>query len=136
MGLILDTSILVASERGGVSVQDILYLARAQHGETDVGLSAVSAVELTHGIFRARSEADCERRRIYVEKALHDLIVYPVTLEIAQLAGRVEGEQAARGQSIAFEDLVIGATAYLGFDVTTLNAKHFRAIPNLKVVAL
>ena len=91
MGLILDTSILVASERGGVTVHDMLYRARAQHGETDVGLSAVSAVELTHGIYRARSEADSERRRIYVEKAVHDLIVYPVTLEIAQLAGRIEG---------------------------------------------
>ena len=56
MGLILDTSILIASERGGVSVQDMLYRARAHHGETDVGLSAVSAVELTHGIYRAKSE--------------------------------------------------------------------------------
>jgi len=68
---------------------------------------------------------------------VHDLIVYPVTLEIAQLAGRIEGEQAAKGHSIAFGDLVIGATAlYLGFDVATLNAKHFRAIPNLKIVVM
>jgi tRNA(fMet)-specific endonuclease VapC len=54
-----------------------------------------------------------------------------------QLAGRIEGEQAARGVSIAIEDLMIGATAlYLGFDVATLNVKHFQAIPGLKVLAV
>jgi hypothetical protein len=33
------------------------------------------------------------------------MAVHPITLEIAQLAGKLEGEQAARGVSIAFEDL-------------------------------
>jgi len=37
--------------------------------------------------------------------------VHPVTLEIAELAGRIEGEQAARAVSIAFEDLLIGVKA-------------------------
>jgi predicted nucleic acid-binding protein len=47
--------------------------------------------------------------------------VHPVTVEIAELAGRIEGEQAARGVSIAFEDLLIGATAlHLGYEVATL----------------
>ena len=60
--------------------------------------------------------------------------MHSVTLEIALLAGRIEGEQAAVGNIIAFEDLVIGATAlHLGFDVATLNLKHFRRIPGLNV---
>ncbi len=137
MGLILDTSILVASERRGESVRHILRQARTIHGEFDVALSAVSAVELTHGIYRARTVADRERRRLFCEESFRDLIVHPVSLAIAQLAGRIEGEQAAIGISIAVEDLVIGATAlHLGFDVATLNAKHFRLIPGLKTVAL
>jgi len=38
---------------------------------------------------------------------------------------------------IAFEDLVIGATAlHLGFDVACLNVKHFQRIPGLNVVTL
>jgi predicted nucleic acid-binding protein len=58
-------------------------------------------------------------------------------LAIAQLAGRIEGEQAAEGINIAFEDLIVGATAlHLGFDVATLNVKHFRLIPGLKIIAL
>jgi predicted nucleic acid-binding protein len=73
----------------------------------------------------------------FTEELCRDLIVHPVSLAIAQLAGRIEGEQAAKGVSIAFEDLVIGATAlHLGFDVATLNERHFRLIPGLKTVIL
>jgi predicted nucleic acid-binding protein len=68
---------------------------------------------------------------------LRDLVIHPVTLEIAQLAGRIEGEQAAKGIAISFEDLVIGATAlHLGFGVATLNVRHFQLIPGLQIVSL
>ncbi len=137
MGLILDTSILIASERRRESVGEILSRVRALHGEIDIALSAVSVVELTHGIYRARNDADRERRRVFSQGIFQDIIVHPVSLEIAQLAGKVEGEQAAQGVAIAFEDLVIGATALdLGFDVATLNVKHFQLIPGLKIVTL
>jgi predicted nucleic acid-binding protein len=63
--------------------------------------------------------------------------VHPVTLGIAQLAGRIEGEQAAEGNIIAFADLLIGATAlHLGYEVATQNLKHFHRIPDLKVVSV
>jgi len=137
LGLILDTCILIASERCGEAIEDILRIARATHGEIDIALSAVSVVELTHGIYRARTEADRTRRRIFAEGVFLDLIVHPVTLEIAQLAGRIEGEQAAKGIAIAFEDLVIGATAlHLNFDVATFNVQHFQYIPGLNIVTL
>ncbi len=137
MGLILDTSILIASERRWEAIEDILRQARALHGEVDIALSAISVVELTHGIYRARTDADRTRRHVFAEGVFHDLIVHPVSLEIAQLAGRIEGEQAAKGIAIAFEDLVIGATAlHLGFDVATLNVRHFEPIPGLKIVTL
>jgi len=137
VGLILDTGILIASERRRESVEDILRRVRALHGEIDIALSTVSVVELTHGIYRARNDADRERRRVFAEGVFQDIVVHPVTLEIAQLAGKIEGEQAAQGIAIAFEDLVIGATAlHLGFDVATLNVKHFQLIPGLKIVSL
>lgn len=137
MGLILDTGILIASERRGEFIDDILQKIAALTTETDVAISAVTVVELTHGIYRARSEAQRERRKVFVAGAFQSLIVHPVSLEVAQLAGKIEGEQAARGFAIAFEDLVIGATAlHLGFDVATLNIKHFKLIPGLKIVSL
>jgi predicted nucleic acid-binding protein len=41
------------------------------------------------------------------------------------------------GFILSFEDLVIGVTALqLGFEVATLNVKHFERIPGLKLVTL
>jgi predicted nucleic acid-binding protein len=55
-----------------------------------------------------------------------DLTVYPYTAETALLDGRLGGEQQARGNSIPFSDLLIGATALsLGFSILTLNLRHF-----------
>jgi tRNA(fMet)-specific endonuclease VapC len=137
MGLILDSSVLIASERSSETVPSILKRVQAVHGETESGLSAITIVELTHGIYRARTDIDRERRRAFVEELCRSMAVHPVTLEIAQLAGKVEGEQAARGISIAFEDLLIGATAlHLGCAVVTLNVRHFQLIPGLTVINL
>jgi tRNA(fMet)-specific endonuclease VapC len=63
------------------------------------------------------------------------MAVVPVSAEIAELEGRIEGEQAALGISIAFEDLLIGATAlHMNYAVVTLNLRHFQIIPSLSVV--
>jgi tRNA(fMet)-specific endonuclease VapC len=137
MGLILDTSVLIAEERRGGTIQNILRRAEMVLGEAEISLSTISVVELTHGIFRARTEADKERRRLFAERTFASVPVHPVTFEIAQLAGKIDGEQAARGIAIGFEDLVIGATAlYLGYDVATYNVKHFKLIPGLQIVSL
>ena len=137
MGLILDSSILIAGERGGESVRQILKRVQAANGETESGLSVVTIVELTHGIYRAKTDADRDRRRSFVEELCRDVDVHPVTLAIAQLAGKIEGEQAAEGVSIAFEDLLIGATAlHLGYSVAPVNVRHFRLIPGLTVIQI
>ena len=137
MGVILDSSVLIAGERRGESVQQILRRVRAKHGEVDCALSVVTVVELTHGIHRAKGDADREGRRAFSEELRRDLVVHPVSVQIAELAGRIEGEQAARGVSIAFEDLLIGATAlHIGYGVLTLNVRHFQMIPGLSVVPL
>ncbi|MHB8735899.1 MAG: PIN domain-containing protein [Terriglobales bacterium] len=58
-----------------------------------------------------------------------------MTLEIAQLVGRIEGQQEALGIRLAFEVLLIGVTAmHLGYAVSTLNVRHFERIPGLSLV--
>src|SRR5207245_716306 len=111
MGLILDSSLLIAGERRGQRVWDILERAKASQGETENALSVITVVELTHGIYRAKSEADRQRRRVFVEELSQAIPVHPVTLEIAQLAGRIEGEQAAKGVVDALTDVLIGVAA-------------------------
>ena len=134
MGVILDSSVLIAGERRKESVREILKRVQAAQGEVDSALSVVTIVELTHGIYRAKSDADRERRRAFAEELRRDMVVHPVTVEIAELAGRIEGEQATRGVSITFQDLLIGATAlHLGYAVATLNVRDFQRIPGLSV---
>jgi predicted nucleic acid-binding protein len=92
---------------------------------------------MVHGIYRAQSAAMRTRRESFIKELVRDLIVYPYTTETALLAGKIDGEQTARGVVIPFPDLLIGATALsLGFSVLTVNARHFRLIPNLQVIQL
>jgi len=137
MGLILDSSILIAGERRGETVRQMMQRIVGAGGDAECALSAISMIELTHGIYRAKTDADRSRRRAFADELARDMIVHPVSLAIAQVAGRIEGEQAAKGVSIAVEDLIIGATAlHLGFDVATLNVRDFQRIPGLGLVTM
>ena len=55
MGVILDSSVLIAGERRGESVRQILKRVQAAQGEADSALSVVTIVELTHGISEPRA---------------------------------------------------------------------------------
>jgi predicted nucleic acid-binding protein len=135
MGIILDSSVIIAAERGGHSVRQILEQVQASQGETEVGISVVTVAELVHGAYRAKTQAQQERRLEFIERLCRDVPVHPMTLDIARLMGRIEGQQEANGIQFAFEDLVIGVTAlHLGYAVMTLNARHFQRIPGLSVV--
>jgi tRNA(fMet)-specific endonuclease VapC len=135
MGVILDSSVLIAGERRRDSVWEILERVEAVCGKTAAALSAVTAVELTHGIYRAKTDADRKRRETFVEELFQAVAAHSLTLEVARLAGRIHGEQMGQGVSIDFLDLLIGATAlHLGFAVVTLNVRHFQMIPGLSVV--
>jgi len=135
VGLILDSSVVIAGERRGHTVRQILEQFRSDYGETEIGLSVVTIVELIHGVQRAGTEERRQRRQAFVDELIRDVPVHPVTLEIARIAGRIEGEQAAQGVTIAFEDLLIASTALqLAFGVVTGNIRHFEQLPGLKVV--
>jgi predicted nucleic acid-binding protein len=105
--------------------------------DQETGISSVTVAELAHGIHRAASETQRQRRSAFLDQVCKEIIVQPLTESIARLLGRIEGEQAAQGISIAFEDLAIGATALaLGFSVATHNIRHFQLIPGLVVLTL
>jgi predicted nucleic acid-binding protein len=135
VGIVLDSSVIIAAERRGRTVREILEQVQAARGEVEIGLSVVTIAELVHGAYRTKTEAQQQRRLEFIERLSSDVPVHPVTLDIARLAGRIEGQQEALGIQFAFEDLLIGATAlHLGFDVATLNLRDFQRIPGLSVV--
>ena len=78
-GLILDSSVLTAGERRGESLSQIQKGIFSARGPVDCALSVVTIVELTQGIYRAKSDDDRKRRLVFSEELRQDLIVYSVT---------------------------------------------------------
>lgn len=135
MGLILDSSVIIAAERRGDTVEQFFERVVNATGDQDAALSAVGLTELIHGLYRANTPAIRLRREAFLKELLADLTVYPYTKETAMLAGKLDGEQQSKGVVIPFGDLLIGATApLLGCSVLTINLRDFRRIPGLNVV--
>ena len=137
MGLILDSSVAIAAERRRDTVQAFLQRVVDTAGDQEAALSPVAVVELVHGIHRADTAERRARREAFVEELLSAVAIYPLTTDIARLAGKLDAEQQSRGIVVPFADLLIGATALsLGYSVLTVNARHFGRIPGLPVIQL
>lgn len=137
MGLILDSSVVIAAERRRDTPAQLVQQVIAVAGNQEAALSSVGLTELVHGIFRANSSQTQLRRRAFIEELRVGLAVYPYTAETAMLAGQIDGEQTAKGIVIPFVDLLIGATALsLGFSILSANPRHFNLIPGLDVIAI
>jgi predicted nucleic acid-binding protein len=135
MGLILDSSVVIAAERRGDNVTQMLRQIVAATGDQRTVLSSVGLTELVHGIYRAQTAEARSRRDSFIRELLNDVEVYPYTKETALLAGKIDGEQQSQGIIIPFGDLLIGATALeVGYSMLTANVRHFRLIPGLTVV--
>ena len=86
MGLVLDSSVLIDAERAAKPVSELLREIEEQHGETDILVSTVSIVELEHGLHRAKTPEQAQRRRDYLETIYAAIPLQPFTKEIGQLA--------------------------------------------------
>jgi len=102
MGLILDSSVVIAAERRGDTPEQLVEQAIRLAGNQEAALSSVGLTELVHGIYRAASEQMRLRRQSFVEELRAGLTVFPYTEETALLAGRIDGEQTAQGIIIPF----------------------------------
>ncbi|MGO8813676.1 MAG: PIN domain-containing protein [Terriglobia bacterium] len=137
MGLILDSSVLIAAERQGRNARQVLTALREHIGETEVGISVVTLIELAHGAARADTPQRGLGRQKFIEELISAMPVYPVTVAIALRAGQIDGENQARGLKLALPDLLIGVTALeLGYSVGTANVRHFGDVPGLSVLRL
>jgi predicted nucleic acid-binding protein len=136
LGIILDTGLLIDAERGGRDADALIARLASYFPQVDVAISVVSVVEFTHGIYRAKNADQRERRARFADDIFRVIAVQPITFRIALLAGKMLGEQMARGITVDFADLLIGCTAlHMGYDLATLNRKHFELIPGLSIVS-
>jgi predicted nucleic acid-binding protein len=137
MGLIIDSSVIIAAERQSRNARQVLTALREQIGETEVAISVVTLIELAHGAARADTPQRRLKRQKFIEELIGGVPVYPVTVAIALRAGQLDGENQARGLKFALPDLLIGVTALeLGYSVGTSNVRHFGQVPGLSVLHL
>ena len=137
MGLVLDSSVLIAAEREARPISELLLLLEEKHGETEIVISSVSIVELEHGLHRANTPEQAKRRRDYLETIYAAVPIEPFTKEMGQLAGKIDADARKTGSVIPFSDLLIGITAlHFGYTVGTRNERHFRMIPGLNIISL
>src|SRR5665213_1045966 len=97
MGVILDSSVVILAERRGDSIAKFLAEVTAITGDQEAALSSVGLTEFVHGMYRAKTLEILSRRREFLRELLETVTVYPYTRETAMLAGRLDGEQAAKG---------------------------------------
>jgi len=133
MGTLIDSSILVAFERRTLDLDAAMVVG----GEEPVGIAAITASELLHGVHRAATLAQRRRREVFVERLLDVLPIFPFDLVTSRLHASLWASLAAKGASIAPHDLLIGATAMaVGYRVATRDRRSFGKIPGLEVLLL
>jgi tRNA(fMet)-specific endonuclease VapC len=133
MGVILDTSVLIAAERQGFEIDSF-----TKNREEDVfGLSVISVSELLHGVHRANSRIRRLKRSAYVEKIIELFSIFVFEISMVRIYAELWSDLSRRGIRIGAHDLMIGSTALsLGFSVATHNIRHFERIEGLKLEVL
>lgn len=131
MGFLIDSHVFIAAERGKLD----LALVAEKHAADVLAISAVTASELLHGVYRARTPEIAQQRMQFVEYILGSLTIVPFDLSAARVHARLWAGLQAQGQVIGSHDLMIAATALaLTFSVLTLNEDVFRRVPGLDVL--
>lgn len=135
MGLILDTSALVALERAGASLSDVLEPL----AEEEVAVPAIVVAELLAGVRLADDRRRAAQRQAKIDAVLALAPVIDFGAEIAESWADLFAALERRGNRIPANDLAVAATAtYLGFAVLVgpEDEEHFRRVEGLEVVVL
>ena len=137
LGLVLDSSVLVAAERKRLTTPEVIRKVREAAGDVTIVICSLTVAELAHGIYRADTPERSQMRRQFLDELKAHVPVHPVTESTAEIIGRIGAEQAAKGITLPVADLIIGACALeLGYAIGTNNLRDFNRIPGLSIVQL
>ena len=129
-GFLIDTSVLIDAERGRGALRRI-------PADDEHMISVITVSELIHGVHRAVDAGIRLQRRVLVEHVLAELESIPLTIDVARVHAEIWAGLEAAGEIIGQHDLWIAATALVhGLQVVTTNAKDFKRVPRLPVLAL
>jgi tRNA(fMet)-specific endonuclease VapC len=129
--LIIDTGVLIASERGRAALPDLIA------EDDDLVIAAVTVAELRTGIELA-TERHRAARAEFLVRVLETLPVEPYDLETAEAHGRLLAHVHRSGTKRGAHDLLIAATAVATKRtvLTTDESANFGDLPGVDCLVL
>jgi tRNA(fMet)-specific endonuclease VapC len=143
VGTLLDTTVFIELGRAVRSLPAATAMAEVSRRlerqlgpDEEVGVAAITASELLHGVHRATPEHR-GRREAFVEAVLAAFPPLPFELLAARVHARIWAQLAATGQDVGAHDRIVAATAIsAGWRIGTANRRHFDRIVGLDVLAI
>jgi len=143
VGTLLDTTVFIDLERAVRPLPPATAMAKVsgrleeQLGpDEEVGIAAITASELLHGVHRATLQHRA-RREAFVEAVIAAFPPLPFELLAARVHARIWAELAAAGQDVGAHDRIVAATAITaGWRIGTANLRHFDRIVGLDVLTI
>lgn len=130
MGVLIDTSVLIAIERGEAELPSVA-------ADEPVAIAAITASELLHGVHRAKEAQRRARRERFVEAVFAGTRVLPFDLDTARVHSRIWADLVMAGTPIGPHDLIIAAPALAHqLPLLTLNLDEFRRVEGLQLSPL
>jgi tRNA(fMet)-specific endonuclease VapC len=143
VGTLLDTTVFIDLERAVRRLPAATAMAEASarleeqlRPDEEVGIAAITASELLHGVHRAAPQYR-PRREAFVEAVLAAFPPLAFGLLTARTHARIWADLAAAGLDVGAHDRLVAATAITaGWRVGTANLRHFDRISGLDIVAV
>lgn len=141
MGTLLDTTVFIQLERelnrlpaSRAMAEMAQRLERELGAGEEVGMAAITASELLHGVHRA-DQTRRVGREAFVEAVIVAFPPLPFDLRCARAHARLWADLAASGIDVGPHDRLVAATAVAsGWRVATANVRHFERIIGVRVV--
>lgn len=127
-GLVIDTSVLIAVERGQLDLATVVA-----NDDEPVVMAAISAHELLRGLARLPAGVRRARSERWLESLLASVPIVDYDLDIARVHAALWAEVSASGRAMGEHDQMLAATSLaLGYDLATLDSA-FEAVPDLSI---
>lgn len=130
MGLLIDSDVLIEIEKGRINLRDFIL----KREEEEFFISAITASELLHGVWRANDPDIRARRSAFVESILSTFPILDIDLRIGRIHAQIASQMLKEKKIIGIHDTWIAASclAY-GLTLISKNIKDFQKIPGLRV---
>ena len=131
MAILLDADVVIRGEKRSFDLQRWLI----EHKDEELAAASITIAELWHGVERATTAKQRSLRQKYLNTIVSSLPIIPYTQTTALEHARLWAYLEKTGKMIGYYDLIVSATALeRGDSVATFNVKHFKRVPNLKVI--